>query len=375
MHTAGPPWSTSPMHITIRPLDLSSDAELEQYRAVSTASDDASYGGHEEQTLDQMRTLYRDTPYWRQQRYIALVEQMAGGSSVVGTASLLFPLTENLETVHLGITTHPAFRGQGIATAMLEQALAPAIHGSDRTLVTAWGEIPAHGEVDDPALPVNRLAARLGLSRRNVSVCRLLPLPVEDSLLDALEEESRQKRGGYRIELWQDQVPQEHLGAYGQLLRQMALDEPDEDVEEEPAEYTPERIRLMEQRRRESGGRALTAVAVAPDGSIVGNSEVHVQTAPGTTIAWQENTLVMPEHRGHGLGLALKVATHRLLSSELPEVRSLVTFNSHVNPWMIGINERLGYRIAFREIAFQGRPDLSDGLLPRVQHETAIGPT
>ena len=143
------------MHITIRPLDLSSDAELEQYGAVSTASDDASYGGHEERTLDQMRTLYRDTPYWRQQRYIALVEQMAGGSSVVGTASLLFPLTENLETVHLGITTHPAFRGQGIATAMLEQALAPVIHGSDRTLVTAWGEIPAHGEVDDPALPLS----------------------------------------------------------------------------------------------------------------------------------------------------------------------------------------------------------------------------
>jgi hypothetical protein len=27
-----------------------------------------------------------------------------------------------------------------------------------------------------------------------------------------------------------------------------------------------------------------------------------------------------------------------------------------VNPWMIGINEQLGYEVAFREIGYQGRP-------------------
>ena len=352
------------MQITVRPLDLASDTELEQYQAVHAASDDVSFGGHEEQTLEQMRAQYSDTPYWRQQRFIALAEPMEGGSSVVGTGSLLFSLQENTEMVHLGVTTHPAFRGHGVATTVLEQALVPAIHASDRSLISVWGEIPAEGDVDDPAHPANRLGVRLGLTRRNVGVCRMLPLPIDDFLLDRLQAEAQQKLGEYRIELWEDRVPEEHLAGYGRMLRQIELDEPDEDVEGDPADFTPERIRLMEKRRRDSGTRALIVVAVAPDGDLAGHSEVHFQTAPGTTIAWQENTLVMPEHRGHRLGLALKVASHRLLGRELPQVRSLVTFNSHVNPWMIEINERLGYRVAFREVALQGRPDLSGGLLP-----------
>lgn len=352
------------MQITIRPLDLSSDHELEQYAAVVRASDDVAFGGHEEQSVEELRVDFADTPYWHQERYIAVGELMEGGESVVGTGSLMFPLQENLETVHLGITTHPAVRGHGVATTLLEQALVPAIHESDRSLISVYGEIPAEGDVDDPVLPANRLGARLGLSRKNVGVCRMLPLPIDDALLDQLEAEGQEKLGQYRIELWGDEIPEEHLEAYGLLLRQIELDEPDEEVEHEPAEYTPERIRVLEKRRRERGVRALIAVAVAPDGAIAGNTEVQFQKAEGTTIAWQENTLVMPEHRGHRLGLALKVATHRLLSREMPAVQSLVTFNSHVNPWMISINDRLGYRVAFREIAFQGRPDLSGGLLP-----------
>jgi len=84
-------------------------------------------------------------------------------------------------------------------------------------------------------------------------------------------------------------------------------------------------------------------VAIAADGTCVGNSEIIVQQSEGTTMAWQESTLVLPEHRGHRLGLALKVATHRVLGERAPHVAALVTFNSHVNPWMIGINEKLGY--------------------------------
>lgn len=352
-----------PMQITIRPLDLASDQELEQYRAVITATDDATYGGHEEQTLDQARAELRDTPYWSQQRWIAEIEQMEGGTAVVGAGSLMLPLQENTDQVHLHVTVHPAFRGQGVATALLEQALVPAVRDSGRSLITSWGEIPVEGDADDPALPVNRLAHRLGLERRNLAVCRILPLPLEDALLDELAAEAQEKVGQYRIEVWEE-VPEQHLEAYGRLLHQIELDEPDEDIEGDPAQFTPERVRVIEQRRRDRGMGCLMAVAIAPNGELAGNSEVQYQTAQGTTLAWQENTLVMPEHRGHRLGLALKVATHQLLKERLPEVHSLATFNSHVNPWMIGINERLGYRVAFREIGFQGRPDLSKGLPP-----------
>lgn len=114
----------------------------------------------------------------------------------------------------------------------------------------------------------------------------------------------------------------------------------------------------MEDRRRRTGARWLATVAVAPDGSLAGGTDIGYGVEEGTTLAWQGNTLVMPEHRGHRLGLAVKVANHRAFARLAGGVEVLVTWNSHVNPWMIGINERLGYRVAFREIVFQGRPGL-----------------
>ena len=250
---------------------------------------------------------------------------------------------------------HPAHRGQGIATALVEEALLPAIAASGRTLVEAYGEIEAGRDPEDPAHPVHRLATRLGISRKNLAVCRALSLPLDPARLDALEAESAEKRGGYRIELWDGEIPEEHLSAYGRLLTQLEIDEPDEEVEHEPAEYTPERIRESERRMREAGTSRILAVAVAPDGEFVGNSEVHFHEAPGSTLGYQENTLVMPEHRGHRLGLGLKVATHRQLAERCPQLRSLVTWNSHVNPWMIQVNEKLGYEVLFHEVVLQGR--------------------
>ena len=351
-------WSTAIMHFSIRPLDVASDLDIAQSIVLDAALDEAAHGGSEVSTLEQYRAALADSPYWRVQRWVAVAEPMDGGEMIVGRAAMFLPQSENLETVSVGASVHPAHRGRGIATALVQEALVPAIRESERGLVEAYGEIAADGDPDDPAEPVNRLARRLGITRKNVAVCRTLALPLPDGLLDHLQSEAEAELGEYRVQLWDDEIPEEHLSAYGVLMRQLELDEPDEEVEHEAPEYTPERLRISEQRRRAAGTRALIAVAIAPDGSFAGNSEVHVRRTAGTTIGWQENTLVMPEHRGHRLGLALKVATHRLLREQAPDVRVLATWNSHVNPWMIAINEKLGYEIAYRELALQGRPQL-----------------
>jgi hypothetical protein len=53
---------------------------------------------------------------------------------------------------------------------------------------------------------------------------------------------------------------------------------------------------------------------------------------------------VAAEHRGHRLGLLLKVANLDQLRRFLPEVRYLNTWNADVNAHMVAINERLGFR-------------------------------
>ncbi|WP_156253209.1 GNAT family N-acetyltransferase [Pseudactinotalea terrae] len=342
------------MNVTVRPLDVSSDRELAQYQLFEEACAAALFGGVESYSVEQTRARLAPNRFWDLGHWVAVT----GDDRIVGYVGTFVPLNENLDAVHVEMSVHPEHRGQGVATALVTEALIPAIRATGRSLITGYGAIPAEGDPDDPQLPANRVARALGVDRKNVAVCRVLDLPLAESLLDDLAAQAAEKLGDYRVISFDDAVPEEYLPAYGALLRQLDLDDPDEDVEHEAPEYTPERIRLAEQRRRDSGKRSLIAVAVAPDGTFAGNSVVEFHSGEGTTMGWQENTLVMPEHRGHRLGLALKVATHRRLAQEAPGLRSLVTWNSHVNPWMIAINEQLGYRVAHREIAYQGRPAL-----------------
>jgi RimJ/RimL family protein N-acetyltransferase len=61
--------------------------------------------------------------------------------------------------------------------------------------------------------------------------------------------------------------------------------------------------------------------------------------------AFQLLTVVARRHRGHRLGLLVKVAMHRLLVEQRLGVRRIMTTNEASNQPMIGINEQLGYRI------------------------------
>ncbi len=64
------------------------------------------------------------------------------------------------------------------------------------------------------------------------------------------------------------------------------------------------------------------------------------------TRAYQGDTLVMPGHRGHRLGLLLKVTTLRALQDASPATRLVSTWNAAVNAPMITVNEVLGYHVA-----------------------------
>ena len=55
-------------------------------------------------------------------------------------------------------------------------------------------------------------------------------------------------------------------------------------------------------------------------------------------------TIVDRAHRGHRLGLALKLATHDLAVATQPSLASVDTSNAVVNTHMNAVNEALGYR-------------------------------
>ena len=89
------------------------------------------------------------------------------------------------------------------------------------------------------------------------------------------------------------------------------------------------------------GGTTRPPGAVAPDGTLVGFTEVFTNDhAPWRGI--QSGTLVDPDHRGHGLGLAIKLANHRQLREHFPQCRVLLTGNADVNAAMNAVNDALG---------------------------------
>jgi hypothetical protein len=69
----------------------------------------------------------------------------------------------------------------------------------------------------------------------------------------------------------------------------------------------------------------------------------------------QEDTSVVRAHRGHRLGLLLKADMMRWLAATEPQLETLDTWNAESNDHMIGVNERLGYRVMGRELQFQRR--------------------
>jgi GNAT superfamily N-acetyltransferase len=75
-------------------------------------------------------------------------------------------------------------------------------------------------------------------------------------------------------------------------------------------------------------------------------------TDPGRAYQW--DTLVLPEHRGHRLGLALKVANLARMQAGHPDRTELHTFNAEDNPPMAAVNDALGFRAVERMGEWQG---------------------
>ena len=61
--------------------------------------------------------------------------------------------------------------------------------------------------------------------------------------------------------------------------------------------------------------------------------------------AFQALTAVSRAHRGHRLGLRLKLAMLELLARQEPQVTHLLTGNAETNKHMISINSELGYYV------------------------------
>jgi hypothetical protein len=180
----------------------------------------------------------------------------------------------------------------------------------------------------------------------------VLELPLDPDRLDALAASAAPHHAAYRLQTFGDVVPDGYLEGYCALQSAFNDEAPTGDLDVEPEAWDGERVRKTEARFRQSGRHICSTVAFAPDGSMVALTDMSTSESQ-PTIGLQGGTLVLPEHRGHRLGLAGKVANLRRFQAWFPTVRAVHSWNAEQNGPMVAINDTLGFRAVERLVEMQ----------------------
>lgn len=259
------------------------------------------------------------------------------GREMVGAGLLARPLQDNLHTATVDAYVRPDRTRERIGRRLVAE-LEVIAAGDGRTTLQGEAFAPpgASGTV------VEAFAAALGYEVASRESIRELAVADYLERRGALADEAV-AAGAYRLVTFDTVCPDEHVESFGRLLG-MLLDEiPLGDLDLRASEWTPERLRAAEQRQVGIGRHVLTALAIAPDGSVAGSSDVRVNDTD-VTHGQVGITIVDPAHRGRRLGLALKVATHDLALATYPGLVAVDTSNAEFNTHMNAVNDALGYR-------------------------------
>ena len=130
-------------------------------------------------------------------------------------------------------------------------------------------------------------------------------------------------------------------------------DAPTDDLDVEDEVFSPERLRAFEQTQVVFGRRIYRVVARhVPTGALAGHTIIAIDEE-FPWFALQYDTSVVRAHRGHRLGLLLKIEMLRWLGDVEPQLRVLDTWNAASNAHMIAVNEQLGYRVLRQGLEWQ----------------------
>jgi GNAT superfamily N-acetyltransferase len=257
--------------------------------------------------------------------------------TLLGYVEVRLPWEDNTDAAGARGHVHPDHRRQGVGTALLEAALDLA-RAEGRTRITSGAFTTSPG--------LAFLAAR-GFSADGVGRLQVRRLDLHDtprSRWDRLHDEAAAHATGYELERMVGPAAGDRLDDLV-ALHEAINDAPVDDPDDEPDVWTTERVRRYDAAmaaRRQTTYRVLARHRVT--GAWAGMSLLCVdEFLP--TVAFQEDTTVVRDHRGHRLGLLMKAEMLRWLTDERPEVAATDTWNAVDNHHMIAVNERLGCRV------------------------------
>jgi GNAT superfamily N-acetyltransferase len=262
---------------------------------------------------------------------------------VVGVLSLRMPRRDN---THLGLTrvvVDPSARGQGLGRRLLEIGL-ERLRTAGRRLACSWAFDGSPG--------VAFLKA-MGFDPVLEEVYRRQDLRAADwERLDREYAEAESRAAGYELVRMPGEVPEELLPAVA-AMTEAINDAPTDGLDFEDEVFSPERIRSYEQAQLAYGRRVYRLVARERSTGVLAGHTIVAVEGDRPWYGGQHDTSVLRDHRGHRLGLLLKIGMLRWLREVEPQLRYIETGNAASNSHMIRVNEILGYDVLGRTVEFQ----------------------
>ncbi|GGS88337.1 MULTISPECIES: GNAT family N-acetyltransferase [Streptomyces] len=239
---------------------------------------------------------------------------------------LLFTDEENRHTAFLGtLAVHPRSRRRGLGTALWQQVRAELL-ADGRTSVSA--EIEEGG-------PGRAFAESLGFEN-------VLPLAWYVQDVPAAPAARGADPAGYTLLHWPGLVPDAWAEAAAAAHGAME-DAPTGDLDEQTVSWTPQRLHASQQHLLDRGAALGTVAAVTAEGEVAAYTEL-VLPDPDGPRALQCDTVVVPRHRGKGLGRAVKLRMLAEAAARHPNLRTIATTVADDNAPMRAVNASLGYR-------------------------------
>lgn len=251
------------------------------------------------------------------------------GEEIVGVAIAECPLKDNATTAFVEVFVLPDRRREGIGSALLkhlefrcyedgrDQMLAETLRRTDEEISCGGAFFAAHGYQFD-----------------TLYVQSELDLPVPVMLEDSPD--------GFELLSWRGLPPLEVIDAYARLRALLNQEAPSGETQLDNEFWDASRLRAENDEWHRQRRTAVTVVAIDGNGDLVGHTQLVFPSGAATAFQW--DTLVLPQYRGHGLGQALKRRALAEADELLDPCHRIVTWNDASNEHMLRINRELGYR-------------------------------
>jgi GNAT superfamily N-acetyltransferase len=273
-----------------------------------------------------------------------------------GFYQLILPQRENRHLADLTPVVRRTRRRAGLGTALVA-------HAADRARVAGRTVLMAHTA---EASAGEAFARALGARYRMTGIFSALRLgSVPPGHLAALRAKAESASPGYSLLTWDGATPDGRLDEVARLCQ--AEEDAPRLAGEEAQQWDAARVRADDHRVAGQGLRFYTIAARADaGGELAAITQLGVDPAqPGWGV--QELTAVTRPHRGHRLGLRVKLAMLDLLAEREPQVTRILTHNVEGNEHMIAINTELGFEVLERQPSWE----LDTAQAPRLREPAA----